>query len=228
METPQLKWNEAGLVTVVAQDRETGEIRMVAHANQDALQATLETGKAHFFSRSRQALWCKGETSGHTLYVHEVWSDCDGDALLYMVDPQGPSCHTGKQTCFFTQITDTDGALASDMSAEASAKGAAPTLLKLARVLESRSNSSAKRSYTKSLLDKGAAQISAKLREEAGELGEAIQNETDDRVLAESGDVLYHLMVGLLLRRLPIRGLLKELSNRFGVSGHEEKASRPN
>ena len=98
----QLKKDAAGLVTVVAQDRLTGEVRMVAHANEEAVQQTLETGAAHFFSRSRGALWKKGETSGNVMRVHEVWADCDADALLYLVDPEGPSCHTGAPSCFVT------------------------------------------------------------------------------------------------------------------------------
>src|SRR4051812_35694444 len=101
MALPPLKYDSQGLVTVVVQDRLTGDVRMLAHANQAALQATLDTGEGHFFSRSRQALWRKGESSGNTLKVLELWADCDADAVLYLVDPAGPSCHTGRLTCFF-------------------------------------------------------------------------------------------------------------------------------
>jgi phosphoribosyl-ATP pyrophosphohydrolase/phosphoribosyl-AMP cyclohydrolase len=215
-----LKYDAQGLVAVIAQDAETGEIRMMAYANREAIEQTLSTGLAHFYSRSRQALWRKGESSGNTLDVRGVWVDCDGDALIYLVDPAGPSCHTGTETCFFRRL-DADGNLV-----EAGTDTAAPTLLKLERTLEQRKASDAETSYTKSLLDAGPAKVDAKLREEAAELGEALVNESDDRVASEAGDVLYHLLVGLVLRQVPLRTLLTKLSSRFAQSGHEEKSSR--
>jgi phosphoribosyl-ATP pyrophosphohydrolase/phosphoribosyl-AMP cyclohydrolase len=215
-----LKYDAQGLVAVIAQDAETGEIRMMAYANREAIEQTLSTGLAHFYSRSRQALWRKGESSGNTLDVRGVWVDCDGDALIYLVDPAGPSCHTGAETCFFRRL-DSDGNLV-----EAGTDTAAPTLLKLERTLEQRKASDAEKSYTKSLLDAGPAKVDAKLREEAAELGEALVNESDDRVASEAGDVLYHLLVGLVLRQVPLRTLLTKLSSRFAQSGHEEKSSR--
>jgi phosphoribosyl-ATP pyrophosphohydrolase/phosphoribosyl-AMP cyclohydrolase len=214
-----LKYDEQGLLPVIAQDAETGEIRMVAWANQGAIAKTLETRRAHFFSRSRGELWLKGETSGNTLGVRSIWVDCDGDTLIYMVDPAGPSCHTGAETCFFRRL---------DSSAELveGAGQAAPTLPRLERTLEARTASDSGKSYTKSLLDKGATKIDEKLREEAAELGQALIGESDARVASEAGDVMYHLLVGLVLRKVSLRALLEELSGRFGVSGHDEKASR--
>jgi phosphoribosyl-ATP pyrophosphohydrolase/phosphoribosyl-AMP cyclohydrolase len=204
---------------VIAQDAETGEIRMVAYADQTAIEMTLQTGLAHFFSRSRGELWQKGETSGNTLAVRSVWVDCDGDTLIYMVDPAGPSCHTGAETCFFRRL-DGGGDLV-----EAGGE-AAPTLLRLERTLEARKSSDAGKSYTKSLLDAGATKIDEKVREEAAELGHALVGESDERVASEAGDVLYHLLVGLVFRKVSLRDLLRELSKRFGQSGHDEKASR--
>jgi phosphoribosyl-ATP pyrophosphohydrolase/phosphoribosyl-AMP cyclohydrolase len=214
-----LNYDDRGLVAVIAQDAETGEIRMVAWADQTAIEKTLETRQAHFFSRSRGRLWLKGETSGNTMAVRSVWIDCDGDTLIYMVDPAGPSCHTGADTCFFRRL-DTDGDLA-DGPGEA-----APTLLRLQHTLEARRASNAAKSYTKSLLEQGVTRIDEKLREEAAELGHALSEETDDRVASEAGDLIYHLLVGLVLRELSLRDVLTELSRRFGVSGHDEKASR--
>jgi phosphoribosyl-ATP pyrophosphohydrolase/phosphoribosyl-AMP cyclohydrolase len=98
MSLSALKYDSQGLVAVIAQDAETGEVRMMAYADKTAVEQTLRTGLAHFYSRSRQALWKKGESSGNTLRVRNVWVDCDGDTLIYMVDPAGPSCHTGAQT----------------------------------------------------------------------------------------------------------------------------------
>ena len=214
-----LKYDDQGLVAVIAQDAETGEVRMMAYANETAVEQTLSTGLAHFYSRSRQSLWKKGESSGNTLGVRSVWVDCDGDALIYMVDPAGPSCHTGAQTCFFRRL-DADGSLVEGTGR------AAPTLLQLERTLQERKASDAAKSYTKSLLDAGPTKVDAKLREEAAELGQALIGESDDRVASEAGDVLYHLLVGLVLREVPLRALFTKLSSRFAQSGHDEKASR--
>ena len=214
-----LNYSSSGLVPVIAQDAETGEIRMVAYANEIAIEKTLETGLAHFFSRSRGELWLKGETSGNTLAVRSIWVDCDGDTLIYMVDPAGPSCHTGAETCFFRRL-DADGNLV-----DAAGDGA-PTLLRLERTLEARKASDSDESYTKSLLDRGATKIDEKLREESAELGQALIGESDERVASEAADVIYHLLVGLVLRKVSLRDLLSELSRRFGTSGHDEKASR--
>jgi phosphoribosyl-ATP pyrophosphohydrolase/phosphoribosyl-AMP cyclohydrolase len=214
-----LNYSSHGLIPVIAQDAETGEIRMMAYADQMAIEKTLETGLAHFFSRSRGELWLKGETSGNTLAVRSVWVDCDGDTLIYMVEPAGPSCHTGAETCFFRRLDD-DGNLVEG------AGDSAPTLMRLERTLQARKASDAGKSYTKSLLDKGAPKIDEKLREEAAELGQALMGESDERVTSEAGDLIYHLLVGLVLREVPLRDLLSELSKRFGQSGHEEKASR--
>jgi len=220
MRVEALSYDEEGLVPVVAQDAETGEIRMVAYADPTAIAKTLETGLAHFFSRSRNALWKKGESSGHTMAVREVWVDCDGDTLVYLVDPAGPSCHTGADTCFFRRL-DRDGRLV-----EGGTSGAAPTLLRLERILRDRRSSTAERSYTKALLEGGAPKVDAKIREEAGELGSALRDEPDARVSAEAADLIYHLLVGLLLREVSLREVLEALSKRFSRSGHEEKASR--
>lgn len=219
MSLSALNYSSSGLVPVIAQDAETGEIRMVAYANEIAIEKTLETGLAHFFSRSRGELWLKGETSGNTLAVRSIWVDCDGDTLIYMVDPAGPSCHTGAETCFFRRL-DADGNLV-----DAAGDGA-PTLLRLERTLEARKASDSDESYTKSLLDRGATKIDEKLREESAELGQALIGESDERVASEAADVIYHLLVGLVLRKVSLRDLLSELSRRFGTSGHDEKASR--
>ena len=220
MSLEALKYDDKGLVAVIAQDAETGEVRMVAWADRTAIEKTLETGQAHFYSRSRGELWLKGETSGNTLAVRSVWVDCDGDTLIYLVDPAGPSCHTGAETCFFRRL-DSDGTLV-----EVGDDSAAPTLLRLERTLQQRTASDAGKSYTKSLLEAGPTEIDAKLREEAAELGQALIKETDERVASEAGDVIYHLLVGLVSREVSLRELFAELSRRFGQSGHDEKRSR--
>jgi phosphoribosyl-ATP pyrophosphohydrolase/phosphoribosyl-AMP cyclohydrolase len=192
---------------------------MLAYMNEAALARTLESGKATFFSRSRGQLWTKGETSGHFLLVRSVVADCDADTLLLLVEPVGPSCHTGRPACFFRRV-DAGGAL-TDLPCEAT-----PFLSELGEVLYGRKQSTSEKSYTKSLLEAGPDKIGAKIREEAGELAEALKNETDERVLSEAADVIYHVMVGLTQRGLDWREVIEVLAKRTHRSGHAEKASR--
>ena len=172
-----VKWNDEGLVVAVAQDRLTGRVQMVAWMNAEALAATLRTRKATFWSRSRKQLWTKGETSGNALEVESIAIDCDGDALVLLVEPRGPSCHTGEETCFFSRVED---------AGVARAPVASPLLLDLEREIASRKGSDASKSYTKSLLEKGASAIGDKLREEADELARATAGESDERVASEA------------------------------------------
>jgi phosphoribosyl-ATP pyrophosphohydrolase/phosphoribosyl-AMP cyclohydrolase len=220
MDLSELKYDGQGLVTVVVQDRLTGEIRMLAHASEAALRATLESGEGHFYSRSRQALWRKGETSGHVLRVAEIWADCDADAVIYLVDPDGPSCHTGRTSCFF-RVVERSSQIRDDAQNHARA-----LLPRLWAELHARKRDTSGRSYTRSLLDAGAAKIGAKIREEADELARAIAGESDERVVSEAADEIYHLLVGLLARGVDLRAVEAELARRFGVSGLAEKASR--
>jgi phosphoribosyl-ATP pyrophosphohydrolase/phosphoribosyl-AMP cyclohydrolase len=211
---------------------------MVAYANDEALRATVASGRATFFSRSRGELWEKGKTSGNAIVVHEVLVDCDGDCLIYVAEPNGPSCHTGAANCFFRRLGASDGAPA--ISPAQSPQGPPPplslppppspppqtVLAALEAELEARKASTGARSYTKSLYDGGAPKIAAKLREEAAELGDALAGESDDRVASEAADVLYHLLVGLHARGLALADVVRALETRMGMSGHEEKASR--
>lgn len=214
-----LKFDERGLIPAIAQDHLTGQVRMMAYMNQAALEQTLSSGKATFFSRSRGALWVKGETSGNVLQVVSVTADCDADTLLLAVLPVGPSCHTGRPACFFRRVA--SGGELTDLPSEV-----APFLSELGELLESRKASSAEKSYTKSLLQGGPEKIGAKIREEAGELADAIKNESDERVLSEASDLLYHAMVGLTQRGLTLRQVIEVLARRTHQSGHAEKASR--
>lgn len=218
-----LKWNDDGLLPAVAQDRLTGQVRMVAWMNREALDATLESGYATFYSRSRRSLWRKGETSGHGLRVHEVAVDCDRDTLLVLVDPEGPSCHTGRDTCFFESLSSSSTPSAGEPAA---AKDSGPFLLQLEAEIRERASSTAERSYTRSLLDGGIEKINGKITEEAGELCAALRNESDERVASEAADVLYHMLVGLRARGIEWRRVIEVLASRAGRSGHAEKASR--
>jgi phosphoribosyl-ATP pyrophosphohydrolase/phosphoribosyl-AMP cyclohydrolase len=220
--TEGVDFDEHGLLPVVAQDHLSGEIRMVAFATEEAVRLTLETGRATFWSRSRGELWEKGRTSGHALAVKGVLVDCDEDCLVYLVEPSGPSCHTGAATCFFRRAALIEGrAQATDVEVPAST-----LLARLEAVLEARRGSDAKASYVKSLYDGGPPKIGEKLVEEAGELARAVAEETDARVVSEAADVLFHVMVALRSRGVPVRAVLEELDRRTGTSGHDEKRAR--
>jgi len=214
-----LQFNEQGLIPALAQDRFDGQVRMLAWMNREALQRTLETGLATFFSRSRGKLWVKGESSGNVLRVHSVTADCDDDTLLLLVEPAGPSCHTGRPSCFFRRVAP-DGSL-SDQPTEVT-----PFISELERTIRDRQASTAEKSYTKSLLAGGVSKINAKISEEAGELVAALADESDERVLSEAADLLFHVLVGLRARGLDFRQVVASLASRTKQSGHEEKQSR--
>ena len=208
-------FDDRGLVPAIVQDAATGTVLMLAWMNAEALRLTRETHTVHFWSRSRQALWKKGETSGNTLGLVELRIDCDLDAVLIRATPAGPTCHTGATSCFFHRDDgdDDDGP-------------ALPILHRLAQIIETRRTSTAEKSYTKSLLDAGMPKILAKIAEEHGELAAELPAGPDAKVIHETADLLFHVMVGLGARRIPIEAVLGELARRFGTSGHVEKARR--
>jgi len=213
-------YDDRGLVPCVVQDATAGTVLMVAWMNAEALRLTRETGIVHFWSRSRGALWKKGETSGNTLALVELRVDCDGDTLLARVRPAGPACHTGATTCFF----ETDAG-AKDEGVPA-AEGA-QILARLAQILDARRDAATgEKSYTRSLLDAGMPKILAKIAEESGELAAELPTGPEDKVVHETADLIFHVMVGLTSRRIPIERVFAELARRFGTSGHAEKASR--
>ena len=180
MDPAEIAWDDAGLATCVVQDWATGEVLTVAHMSAESLALTLERGETVFYSRSRQELWHKGETSGNTQAVKALRLDCDGDALLALVEPAGPACHTGERTCFH------NGDLEPPALHEA-----LPTL---ERTLADRAAQRPQGSYTVRLLDDPAL-AGEKVREEAEEVTRAAREESDERVDEEAADVLYHLAV---------------------------------
>ncbi len=214
-----LKLDSNGLIPAIAQDRFDGQVRMVAWMNEEALEKTLATGIATFFSRSRNSLWVKGETSGNVLRVHSVTADCDADTLLLLVEPAGPSCHTGRPACFFQRVG--PGGELTEESFETT-----PFIGELERTIRERQASTAEKSYTKSLLDGGPVKIGSKITEEAGELVQALTSESDDRVLSEASDLLFHVLVGLRARGLDFAQVVQALASRTSQSGHAEKAGR--
>jgi phosphoribosyl-ATP pyrophosphohydrolase/phosphoribosyl-AMP cyclohydrolase len=185
---------------------------MVAFANRDALDRTLSTGLAHYFSRSRGVLWQKGESSGHVQHVTEVRLDCDGDAVLYRVEQTGPACHTGTRTCFSTVISGAARPRGSESVTEEDPGG--HLLSRLARTIVRRATEQPKGSYTAELLAQGIGKASQKLGEEAVEVVVAANSEDDERLASEAADLLYHLLVLLQARGVPLDAVLKELERR--------------
>jgi phosphoribosyl-ATP pyrophosphohydrolase/phosphoribosyl-AMP cyclohydrolase len=218
----EMKWDSRGLMPAVVVDASTGALRMLAWMNNEAFRLTRETGFAHFYSRSRSCLWKKGETSGNTLAVCDIRIDCDADTVLLVAEPHGPSCHTGKTSCFYRSLR-------GDEIAEDDGPGGARAAIvdRLHAILEDRrQNADAGASYTRSLLDAGMPKILAKIAEEHAELADELPDGTREAVIHETADLLFHVLVGLVARNISTAEIWRELERRFGVSGHEEKASR--
>jgi phosphoribosyl-ATP pyrophosphohydrolase/phosphoribosyl-AMP cyclohydrolase len=193
-----IQFDATGLVPCVVQDARTGEVLTLAYMNREALERTRASGETWFWSRSRQELWHKGETSGNVQRVKELRWDCDADAILALVEPAGPACHTGERTCFHNGELD-------PVPGEA--------LAALERTIAQRRAERPEGSYTAELLaDPG--RIGEKLREEADEVARAAGEETDERVAAEAADVLYHLAVLLASRELRLSDAFEELNGR--------------
>jgi phosphoribosyl-AMP cyclohydrolase / phosphoribosyl-ATP pyrophosphohydrolase len=214
-----LRFDADGLIPAVVQEAETGEVLMVAWMNAAALERTLGTRLTHFWSRSRRALWQKGETSGHRQHVEAVYADCDGDTVLVLAHQEGVACHTGSRTCFFTRI---------DRPAEAagapeSALPAGPDILDVVeRVIQSRRAAPHEGSYVSGLLAAGDARIAQKVGEEAAEVMVAALAEGSERLVAEVADLWFHTLVLMGARGLSARHVFAELGRR-----HRPADARP-
>ncbi|HEX9531694.1 MAG TPA: bifunctional phosphoribosyl-AMP cyclohydrolase/phosphoribosyl-ATP diphosphatase HisIE [bacterium] len=200
-----VKYDAQGLVPVVAQDATTGEVLMVAYMNAEAVQRTADSGDAWYWSRSRGRLWRKGEESGHTQRVREMRVDCDNDALLLVVDQNGPACHTGHRSCFYRDLA---------AGGETDVAPTADGLRDLFARLERRRQEMRDGSYTVTLLRGGGATIAAKVQEESGEVIHAALAETNQRLVEETADLLYHTLVLLLERGVPLDDVYAELDRR--------------
>ncbi len=216
-----IDWNKMPLVPVIIQEAATNEVLMLAYMNQEAYELTKNTGFAHYFSRSKQRIWKKGESSNHTQEIVDILLDCDNDTLLLKVKQNGVACHTGRKSCFFTSIT--QGKIILDQEVDINAVyGVVDTLYHT--ILE-RKSSTDEKSWTKKLLDDPVL-LQEKILEEANELCKAIREESDEQVIYEAADLLYHALVGLGYREISPDRVKQELSRRFGMSGIEEKESR--
>jgi phosphoribosyl-ATP pyrophosphohydrolase/phosphoribosyl-AMP cyclohydrolase len=205
-----------GLLPMVAQDATDGAVLMVAYASREALAKTLETGLAHFWSRSRQALWQKGETSGHVLRVVSLHADCDGDSLLVLVDPAGPACHTGEATCFGAGTSTGDARHASRQALSEDSDGRYAALQVLGRLDETLAERARRRpegSYTAKLLGDENLRLK-KLGEEAAELVTALAKSEGERAAEEAADLLYHTLVALRAEGVGLDAVLTALEAR--------------
>ena len=198
----ELKFDEKGLIAAIAQDYESGEVLMQAFMNREAVEKTLETGYAHYYSRSRQTLWKKGETSGHTQKVVTAFLDCDKDCILLKVRQKGVACHTGTYSCFSEQIKGGENEIGAEMFG------------KLQRIVEDRKKNPEEGSYTSFLFARGIDKIAKKTGEEAVELVIASKNEDKGEVIGEAADFLYHMMVMLAEKGVKLSDVCSELYKR--------------
>ena len=205
MDMSKIKFDEKGLVPAIAQDAKTGQVLMLAYMNAESLQMTLDSGYATYFSRSRQQLWRKGETSGHTQRVLEMRYDCDGDALLLTVEQEGPACHTGEISCFHNPILTAD---VDDLPPTAD------VVQQVYDVICDRKEHPREGSYTNYLLDKGVEKICKKVGEEASETIIAAMKRSKPEVCYEAADLVYHLLVLLFEQGVTPDDLWAELVRR--------------
>ncbi len=227
-----VKYNSDGLIPAVAQDIRTDEVLMLAYMNEESLRKTVETGKACYYSRSRQRLWLKGETSGHFQQVRSISLDCDGDALLLKVEQTGAACHTGHRSCFYTRLeagalkagvepksTEPEGFGASAQTTAAAARetavaASAEVLKEIFDVISDRLAHPIEGSYTNYLFSKGLDKILKKIGEEAFEVVIASKNGDGGEIKAEIADLLYHVMVLLVERGMTLENIYEELKQR--------------
>ncbi|XP_022889872.1 histidine biosynthesis bifunctional protein hisIE, chloroplastic-like isoform X2 [Olea europaea var. sylvestris] len=221
-----VKWDDKGLAVAIAQNVDTGAILMQGFINREALLTTISSRKATFYSRSRSALWTKGETSNNFINVSDIFLDCDRDSIIYFGKPDGPTCHTGSETCYYTSVDDFLNSPEVDVN-----KLALTTLYSLESTIHQRkeelsSSPSGKPSWTKRLLINDKL-LCSKIREEADELCRTLEeNEDNSRTASEMADLLYHAMVLLACREVKVEDVLQVLRLRFVKSGIEEKSSR--
>ncbi|MGI5850031.1 MAG: bifunctional phosphoribosyl-AMP cyclohydrolase/phosphoribosyl-ATP diphosphatase HisIE [Christensenellales bacterium] len=203
MDYGKIKFDEKGLVPVVVQDVNTNAVLMMAYMNRESLEKTLKTKKMVYFSRSRNCLWEKGETSGNFQTLHELKIDCDGDTLLALVSQQGVACHTGNYSCFFESL-----------HGESSYSGGYAIIDELFKVIEDRKANPKEGSYTNYLFEKGIDKILKKVGEESAEVIIAAKNASPDEIKYESADLLYHLLVMFCERGLCPSEVFAELNRR--------------
>ena len=218
----RVDWQKCKLLPVIVQDNSTNEVLMMAYMDKQALGLSLQTKIAHYFSRTKQRIWKKGESSGHTQTIHSFNLDCDNDTLLIKVTQEGVACHTGRRTCFFTELE--SGEINSDV--EIDAKTLYGIIDTLYHTIQERKNADPTTSWTAKLISKGENTILKKVVEEAGEFSFAYKDDDEDEMVYEAADLTYHMLVALAVKNISPDRVKQELARRFDMSGIAEKDSR--
>ncbi|HHY42894.1 MAG TPA: bifunctional phosphoribosyl-AMP cyclohydrolase/phosphoribosyl-ATP diphosphatase HisIE [Thermoanaerobacterales bacterium] len=209
IELDNIKYNEKGLVPAVVQDANTREVLMVAYMNNEALHKTIETKRAWFYSRKRQKLWQKGETSGNFLEVKNIYYDCDEDTLLLQVVPKGPACHTGNYSCFYRSLLENQRSAVED-----EVKNPLGILKELVDIIDSRFAQRPEGSYIAKLYEGGKERILKKVGEEACEVIIASMSKNKAETIYETADLLFHLLIALRFDNITIEEVMAELKRR--------------
>ena len=219
----KIDWEKMdNLIPVITQDSKTNEVLMLAYMNKEALELTIKTNYAHYFSRSKQRIWKKGESSNHLQEIVEILVDCDNDTLLLKVNQEGVACHTGRKSCFFTNLNTNETTCDVEVDTT-SAYGVIDTLY---HTICERKNDDATKSYTAKLLQGKQNSMLKKIVEEAGEFTFAIKDDNTEEIIYEAADITYHVLVALASKNISPDRIKQELARRFGISGIEEKNSR--
>ncbi len=219
----KIDWEKSELIPVIAQEYQTKEVLMLAYMDKEALSLTLSTKKAHYFSRSKQRIWMKGETSGNIQNIKDIFIDCDNDTLLIMIEQVGgAACHTGRKSCFFTKLESDE--IVSDVDESVVANYS--IMDQLYHVIQERKGVDPKSSYVASLLHKGENAYLKKVVEEAGEFCFAVKDNDEEEIIYEAADLAFHTLVALGDKNINPDRIKQELARRFGLSGIEEKNSR--
>ena len=219
----KIDWEKMdNLIPVITQDATSNEVLMLAYMNQEALELTIKTNYAHYFSRSKQRIWKKGESSNHLQQIVEILVDCDNDTLLLKVNQEGVACHTGRKSCFFTNLTTNETVFDVQIDTTAS-YGVIDTLY---HTICERKNDDPSKSYTAKLLKGKQNSMLKKIVEEAGEFTFAIKDDNTEEAIYEAADITYHILVALASKNINPDRIKQELARRFGISGIEEKNSR--
>lgn len=218
----KIDWQKIELLPVIVQDIQNSEVLMMAYMDKKALELSLSTNIAHYFSRSKQRLWKKGESSGHIQKIHSFNIDCDNDTLLIKVTQEGVACHTGRKSCFFTELK--SGEINSEI--EVSSEALYGVIDTLYHTIQERKNADPSTSWTAKLLSKGDNTILKKVVEEAGEFSFAYKDNDENEIIYEAADLTYHVLVALAAKNISPDRVKQELSRRFNISGIAEKNSR--
>ncbi|MCX6052983.1 MAG: bifunctional phosphoribosyl-AMP cyclohydrolase/phosphoribosyl-ATP diphosphatase HisIE [Campylobacterales bacterium] len=218
----KIDWQKIDLLPVIVQDIQNNEVLMMAYMDKEALELSLTTKIAHYFSRSKQRIWKKGESSGHTQEIHSFYIDCDNDTLLIKVTQNGVACHTGRHSCFFTELQSGNAISEVQINSE-EMYGVIDTLY---HTIQERKLSDPESSWTAKLFAKGANTILKKVVEEAGEFCFAYKDNDEAEMVYEAADLTYHMLVALAAKNIAPDRVKQELSRRFNMSGIAEKSAR--